>query len=87
MMRRAAERLNDPAIKRLRALHISIGRRGRCKLSDDQVLYILDHPEKTLAALAEELGCSIATVGRYRSRKSARIDRLIPNPWLGLLAV
>jgi hypothetical protein len=86
MMRRAAERLSDPTIKRLRALRISISKRDRCKLSDDQVQYILKHPEKTLTALAEELGCCRATVGRYRARKSVRVDQLNPNPWLGLLA-
>jgi hypothetical protein len=86
MMRRAAERLNDPAIRRLRALHISISRRDRCKISDDQVRYILEHPEKTLTELAKELGCCRATVGRYRARKSVRVDQLNPNPWLGLLA-
>jgi hypothetical protein len=86
MVRRAAERLNEPPIKRLRALRISISKRDRCKLSDEQVRYILEHPEKTLTALAAELGCSHATVGRYRARKSVRVDRVNPNPWLGLLA-
>ena len=54
--------------------------RRKCKITSDQVNYIIQHPEKLNRELGEELGISHSTVGRIRRGRNRNPEERSPQP-------